>query len=65
MSFRDLYEFQNLVIRTYVRNAMFFATLPFHLASFDRAREKPADTYRSVERRVPERLRSADVRWLR
>jgi hypothetical protein len=66
MSFRDLYKFQNVVIRAYVRNAMFFATLPYHLMGFERAREEPTVAYRHVGRTVRERLhRRKDVRWLR
>jgi hypothetical protein len=32
MTFRDLNEFQELMLRAYVRNMMLLATLPYHLA---------------------------------
>jgi hypothetical protein len=33
MTFGDLRDFQELMLRAYVRNMMFFATLPYHLAT--------------------------------
>jgi hypothetical protein len=32
MILRDLREFQKLMFRAYVRNMMFLATLPYHMA---------------------------------
>ena len=32
MIVRDLLDFQALMFRAYVRNAMFLATLPYHMA---------------------------------
>ena len=32
MTLRDLLDIQDLMLRAYVRNAMFLATLPYHLA---------------------------------
>ena len=32
MSLRDLRGFQELMFRAYVRNMMFLATLPYHMA---------------------------------
>jgi hypothetical protein len=32
MTFRDLLDVQDLMFRAYVRNMMFLATLPYHLA---------------------------------
>ena len=32
MTLRDLREFQELMFRAYVRNMMFLATLPYHVA---------------------------------
>jgi hypothetical protein len=32
MTLRDLREFQELMFRAYVRNMMFLATLPYHMA---------------------------------
>ena len=33
MTFDDLRDFRELMFRAYVRNLMFFATLPYHLAT--------------------------------
>jgi hypothetical protein len=33
MTFGDLRDFHELMLRAYVRNMMFFATLPYHLAT--------------------------------
>jgi hypothetical protein len=32
MTYQHLYDLQELMMRTYVRNVMFFATLPYYLA---------------------------------
>jgi len=32
MTLRDVRDFQELMFRTWVRNVMFFVTLPYHLA---------------------------------
>ena len=32
MTFHDLHDFQDVMFRAYVRNVMFFAALPYHLA---------------------------------
>jgi hypothetical protein len=32
MPFRDLRDFQDFILGAYVRNVMFFATLPYYLA---------------------------------
>jgi hypothetical protein len=36
MTLPDLYDFQHLIFRAYVRNVMFFVTLPYHLAREER-----------------------------
>jgi hypothetical protein len=75
MNFPDLHDFQLLMLRAYVRNAMFFATLPFYLAQEPHpvpARSRRTSQTSSVLRddRVPEggpghHPGSEDIRWLR
>jgi hypothetical protein len=60
MTFRDLYEFQQLVFRAYMQNMMFLATLPFQLA-----RETRRDSTSERASRPARNFRREDVRWLR
>jgi hypothetical protein len=60
------------MLRAYVRNMMFFATLPCHLAretQGDAAPERPsaaaADLHRAVSPPPHRAGRSDDARWLR
>jgi hypothetical protein len=53
MTLPHLHEFQLLMLRVYVRNAMFFATLPFYLAQ---------ESHPVPARRV---CGSEERRWLR
>ncbi len=67
MTFHDLRDFQDLMLRAYVRNLMFFATLPYHLAGDMRRvpqRSSAARQNRSVGGDRGSYL-AEDPRWLR
>jgi hypothetical protein len=48
MIFGDPRDFHELMLRAYVRNMMFFATLPYHLAT-----EMRGDRMRCLRARTP------------
>jgi hypothetical protein len=66
VTLRLLCEFQDAMFRTYVRNAMFLTTFPYHFAEQVRA-TCPRDDLARVEldRSRPVANRLCDVRWLR
>jgi hypothetical protein len=47
MTFADLRDFHELMLRAYVRNMMVFATLPYHLAA-----EMRGDRMRCLRARI-------------
>ena len=72
MTFGHLRDLQDLMLRACVRNMMFFATLPCHLAREmpgNSAPERPSaaagDLHRAVSQRPHGAGRSDDARWLR
>ena len=72
MTFGNLRDLQELMLRTSVHNMMFFATLPYYLAGEmprDSAAARPSAAAGDVHRAVSEPPgcdgRSDDVRWLR
>jgi radical SAM superfamily enzyme with C-terminal helix-hairpin-helix motif len=60
MSLQHLLDFQELMFRAYVRNVMFFATLPYY-AEQECRREHAREN--ALE--FPRRHRREDARWLR
>ena len=72
MIIRDLQDMQELVFRTWVRNLMFLATLPYHASQEaaltpapERASAVAGDRRRAISGRPPLRNGREDVRWLR
>ena len=72
MTFGHLWDLQDLMLRAYVRNMMFFATIPCYLAREmprNSAPERPSaaagDLHRAVSQRPRRASRSDDARWLR
>ena len=60
MTLQHLLDFQELMFRVYVRNVMFFATLPYYAEQ--ECRRKHA---RAKALEFPRRHRCEDARWLR
>jgi hypothetical protein len=60
VTFRDLYEFRQLMSRACMQNMMLLATLPFQLA-----RETRRDSTSARASRPARNFRREDVRWLR
>ena len=72
MTFGHLRDLQDLMLRAYVRNMMFLATLPYYLAgemARNSAPEEPSaatgDLHRAVSEHRHRPCPSDDVRWLR
>jgi hypothetical protein len=74
MTFPNLHDVQQVMLRAYVQNVMLFATLPFYLAQDThplpaRSRRAESNQLCAARRRAPavgsERYRSEDARWLR
>jgi len=75
MIFQSFHEVQQVMLRTFVRNMMFFATLPFYLAQetgpiTERSRRAGSNQLCAARRRGPavgpeRHPRTEDIRWLR
>jgi len=60
MTLRDLHDFQDVMFRAYVRDVMFVAALPYHLAQ--EMRRNPAS---GGNWEPPRAGQHHDARWLR